>query len=64
MTNSTTAEEWMHKSNFNKVGKDPFQATVHADASRHHARLFMDAEIKGCSQWFARKFNNITDALS
>jgi hypothetical protein len=54
----------MHKSYFNKVGEDPIQATVRADATRHHACLFMDAEIKGYSQGFSRKLNNIADALS
>ena len=64
MTDSTTAEGWMQKSNFNKVGKDPVQATVRANATHHHTRLFMDAEIKGYSQWFAGKFNNVADVLS
>ena len=64
MTDSTTAEGWMRKSNFNEVSKDPVQATVRADAARHHTRLFMDPEIKGYSQWFAGKPNNVADALS
>jgi hypothetical protein len=64
MTNSTTAKGWMQKSNFNKVGKDPLQATVHADAARHHAPLFTDTGIKIYSQWFAGKLNNVADALS
>ena len=54
----------MRKSNFNEFGKDPAQATVRADAAHHHTRLFMDAEIKGYSQWFAGKLNNVADALS
>jgi hypothetical protein len=63
MTNSTTAKGWMQKS-INEVGKGPLQATVCADASPHHASLFMDVEIKGYSQWFAGKLNNVADALS
>ena len=51
------------KSNFNIVSKEPLQATVRADAAHHHAHLFMDAKIKGYSQWFSRKLNNIVDAL-
>jgi hypothetical protein len=54
----------MQKSNFEKSGKEPIQASVRADAARHHAKLFMDANIKGYSQWFARKLNNVADALS
>ena len=64
MTDSTTAEGWMRKSNFDEVGEDPVQASVRADAAHQHARLFMDAEIKGYSQWFAGKLNNVADALS
>jgi len=37
MTDSTTAEGWMCKSNFEEVGEDPVQATVRADAARQHA---------------------------
>ena len=54
----------MRKSNFDEVGEDPVQASVRADAARQHARLFMDAEIKGYSQWFARKLNNVANTLS
>jgi len=64
MTDSTTAEGWMCKSSFNEVGEDPVQATVCADAACHHTRLLMDAELKGYSQWFVGKLNNIADALS
>jgi hypothetical protein len=64
MTDSTTAEGWMQKLNFDKSGEDPIQASVCADAARHHAKLFMGANIKGYSQWFAGKLNNVLDALS
>jgi hypothetical protein len=54
MTDSMTAKGWVQKSNFNEVGQDPTtQAKVHADTTRHHARLFTDEEIEGYSQWFA-----------
>ncbi len=33
MTNSTTAEEWTKKSNFDKHSNDPIQATTHANAA-------------------------------
>jgi hypothetical protein len=64
MTDSTTAEGWMRKSNFDEFGEDPIQASARADAARHHAQLFMDEDIKGYSQWFAGKLNNVADALS
>ncbi len=46
MTDSTTAKGWMQKLNFDESGKDPIQASVCADAARHHAKLFMDTNIK------------------
>jgi hypothetical protein len=64
VTDSTIAKGWMQNSNFDKSGKDPIQASVRADAARHHAKLFMDANIKGYSQWFVGKPNNAADALS
>ncbi len=54
----------MQKLNFNKSGEDPIQASVCADAARHHAKLFIDANIKGYNQWFAGKLNNVADTLS
>jgi hypothetical protein len=54
----------MQKSNFDKSGEDPIQASVRADTACHHAKLFMDPNIKGYSWWFAGKLNNVVDALS
>ncbi len=54
----------MQKSNFDESGEEPIQASVYTDAARHHAKLFMDANIKGYSQWFTGKLNNVSDALS
>ncbi len=45
----------MKKSNFDKHSKDPIQATTPADAAWHYTQLFMDADIKGYSQWFVGK---------
>ena len=67
MTDSMTAKGWVQKSNFNEVDQDPTtQAKVHADTTRHHARLFTDAEIEGYSQWFAwkLKLKNAAAAVS
>ena len=38
ITDSTTAEGWMRKLNFNEVGEDNVQSTVRADAASHHAQ--------------------------
>jgi hypothetical protein len=64
MTDSTTAEGWMRKSNFSEASVDPIQARVRADAARKYADIFMNADVKGYSQWFAGKGNNVADALS
>ncbi len=64
MTDSTTAEGWMRKSNFVERGEDPIQATARVDAARKYATIFMDANVKGYSQWFPGKANNVADALS
>jgi hypothetical protein len=64
MTDSTTVEGWMGKTNFTKQGDDGFQAKARVHAARHHACFFMDGNIKGYSQWFPGKKNNVADALS
>ena len=64
MTDSTTAEGWMRKSNFSEASIDPIQARVRADAARKYAEVFMNADVKGYSQWFKGKQNNVADALS
>jgi len=64
MTDSTTAEGWMRKSNFVEPNKHPVQAKTCVDAARKYASIFMDADIKGYSQWFEGKRNNVVDALS
>ncbi len=64
MTDSTTAEGWMRKSNFVKPDNDPVQATARVNAARKYASIFMNADIKGYSQWFAGKSNNVADALT
>ncbi len=63
MTDSTTAEGWMRKSNFVKPNKHPVQAKTRVDAARKYASIFMDVDIKGYSQWFEGKRNNVADAL-
>ena len=50
MTDSTTAEGWMRKTIFNKVGVNPLQASVQVNAAQQYACLFMDAYVKGYSQ--------------
>jgi hypothetical protein len=55
MTDSTTAEGWMKKSNFVEPNNDPIQATACVNAVRIYASIFMNTEVKGYSQWFTRE---------
>jgi hypothetical protein len=64
MTDSTTAEGWMRKSNFVKLDDNPIQVTTRVDAARKYVSVFMQAGVKGYSQWFAGKSNNVANALS
>jgi hypothetical protein len=64
MINSPTAKRWMRKSNFNKHSDDPIKVMTGINAARHYAQLFIDTNVKGYSQWFAGKQNNVADALS
>jgi hypothetical protein len=64
MTDSTTAEGWMQKPNFDETGVNPIQASTRAKAARKYAQIFMDTGVKGYSQWFPGKENNVADALS
>ena len=64
MTDSWTAKGWMRKTNFIKRGNNAIQSVMRVNAARHYACIFMDGNIKGYSQWFPGKKNNVADALS
>ncbi len=64
MTNGTTSEGLLRKSNFIKDGKDPIQATVWLKVARLHATHYLSTGIRECSQWFRGADNNVADALS
>jgi hypothetical protein len=64
MTDSTAAEGWMQKLNFIEAGNGPIQASTRVNAARKYAKVFLNADVKGYSQWFAGKRNNVADALS
>jgi hypothetical protein len=64
MTNSTTAEGWLKKSNFTELGKSPAQASVRIEASCMQATLFMLLGLKPYSHGFKGSQNKVVDALS
>ena len=64
MTDSTTAEGWLRKSNFTELRECPIQASVRIEAAQKFATLMMEFGIKSYSQWFRGIVNEVTDALS
>jgi hypothetical protein len=64
MTDSTTAEGWLKKSNFSKLEESKIQSSVRIKASQMQATLFMSLGIMNYSQWFKRESNKVSDALS
>jgi hypothetical protein len=63
MTNSTTSEGWLRKTNFSKFKKDPIQATVRLEVARMHATHYIMHCIRD-SQWFPGEANIIANSLS
>ena len=67
MTDSSTSAGWLHKTNFREITSndtDLIQSQVCIETARHHVIIFLEAGIKGYSQWFPGKENNVVDALS
>jgi hypothetical protein len=64
MTDSTTAEGWLKKSNFNELGESPIQVSARIKACQMQATLFMSLGIKCYSQWFPGERNQVSDAFS
>ena len=63
MTDSTTSEGWLWKSNF-REDDDEVQASARIEVAQTHARRCMNHEIRDYSQWFLGKDNNVADSLS
>ncbi len=64
MTDSTTAEGWMHKTNFRECDDDNLQVDAKIEVARKFALDFTKNGIKSYSQWFPGKENIVEDALS
>jgi len=63
MTNSTTSEGWLRRSNF-KEDDDMVQAQARIQVAREHASRYMSLGIRDYSQWFPGTDNIVADALS
>jgi hypothetical protein len=64
MTNSTTLEGWLRKTNFSELGDGPIQALVRLKAARMHAMTYMTTGIREYIQWFRGEDNGVADSLS
>ena len=64
MTNSSTLEGWLQKTNFIEDGKDPIQATIRLKVARLHASHYLTYGVREYSQWFRVSKNPVADALS
>jgi hypothetical protein len=64
MTDSTTLEGWLQKTNFIKDGKDLIQATIRLEFAYFHASQYLSNGIQEYSHCFPGAKNNIADALS
>ena len=63
MTDSTTAEGWLKKSNFRELGESPIQASVRIKSAWNQATLFISLGIKCYSQWFQGERNQVSYTL-
>ena len=63
MTDSTTSEGWLRKTNF-KEDMDVVQASTRILVAREHARRYMNLGLRDFSQWFPGTENNVADSLS
>jgi hypothetical protein len=63
MTDSTTSEGWLKKTNLSKLGDEPIQALVRLEAARMHAINYTTTGIREYSQWFKGKDNVVADSL-
>ena len=64
MTDSTTSEGWLRKTNFIEDGESAIQATIRIEVARLHATHYLENEIREYSQWFRGADNQVADALS
>jgi hypothetical protein len=64
MTNSTTSEGWLKKTNFIENGESPIQATIRLEVACLHALHYLSHKIQEYSQWFCGADNQVANALS
>ncbi len=64
MSDITTSEGWLKKTNFIEDSKSPIQATIRLKVARLHASHYLSHKIREYSQWFRGADNQVANALS
>ena len=64
MTNSSTSKGWSQNKIFKEDEDNPIQDTIRIEIAQSHAMRLLKNGIKGYSQWFSGKENDVADALS
>ena len=64
MTDSSTTDGWLHRSNFNDEEGKNLQTEEKLVWARYHSTRMLENTIKEYSQWFPRKENEVADSLS
>ena len=64
MTDSTTLEGLLRKTNFSELKEDKEQATVRLEVARLHATHYITLSIREYSQWFKGEENVVANSLS
>ena len=64
MTDSSTTDGWLHRSNFNDEEETNLQTGEKLVWARYHSTRMLDNKIKEYSQWLPGKENEVADSLS
>jgi hypothetical protein len=64
VTDITTLEGWLCKTNFRELNDDPIQATMRLEVARLYAMHYINLGIREYSQWFPGKANVVANLLS
>jgi hypothetical protein len=64
MTDSSTSERWLWRSNFIEDSKDPIEDTTRLKVAQHHASQYLSKGISEYSPWFPGAAKDVADDLS
>lgn len=62
MTDGTTLEGLLQKTNFTELGEGPIETTVRIEVARKYTIHVQEVGVKDYSQWFPGAENQVADA--